>query len=118
RRMASTSARSGSRTPKRSGTSSSAVLPRSAASTRRELAETACAQGRHVMLTEELRRQLWPARHLGLRVDRLDVILDRVARDEESVGDLLVREPAHEEPCDLALARGEPVQLELQRRRL
>ena len=38
----------------------------------------------------------------------LDVVADRLGRDHEPLGDLLVREPAREQPQDLDLARGQP----------
>jgi hypothetical protein len=47
------------------------------------------------------------ARSADLRVDVLDVVASGLWRDHETLGDLLVRQPASDEPEDLDLARGE-----------
>ena len=46
-------------------------------------------------------------RGVDLRVDVLDVVGDRLGRDHQALGDLLVGEPAREQPEDLDLARGQ-----------
>jgi hypothetical protein len=48
------------------------------------------------------------ARHADLRVDVLHVVTDGLRRDLELSGDLLVEQPAREQPQDLDLARREP----------
>ena len=48
------------------------------------------------------------ARRVDLRVDVLDVVADRLRRDRQPLGDLLVRQPAREQPQHLDLARRQP----------
>ena len=49
-----------------------------------------------------------PSGGADLGVDVLDVVGDRLRRDHELLGDLLVREPAGEQPQHLDLALGQP----------
>ncbi len=62
-------------------------------------------------------RQLGPARHADLGEDRLDVVADRVARDDQARRDLVGRQPGYEQLGDLALAVGQAVQGQQQRER-
>ena len=55
--------------------------------------------------------QLVARRQLELAEHRRHVGLDGLDRDEELLGDFLVLVPARDEPHDLALPRGQPVQL-------
>src|ERR671934_2318672 len=57
------------------------------------------------------RHGLEAGRDVQLRVDRVDVVLDRLLLDAELGADLAVRAPTLDEREDLDLARGEPARI-------